>query len=498
MSGSVSMPRTTARELLRVVFVYKHLVLGVAMLFAAVAASAAYWSPDQYEASARLWIRDETATLRSVGESPREQYERIQVAAANLREAMLSRSVLRGVLEEVAGRRFERADPARQEAMVKKLRRRIRFDMARSSEFGASQVISVHVRDESRSRARQTLELLLAHTEQLLQQVGRERARQLVEKTERDWMQAREELRAVQRALQQLVAELGTGLLDVQAMSGSPVGDSDRRQRLAQLQRQLSELQARLIQRQNLLEAVRSGEVPEELAAELAELMGERTEGFARIRQALLEARVQQSVLQANMTDAHPELQTARERVAELEGLYRNEIGQLQQALQQQVAVLRRTVQQLRAKRDEAAAELARIAGRYPEFLALRTEYAIREEALRQAALKREQARMQLAIASQSAVFVPLDPLHVSTEPVTLPDIATTMAGGLLGLLCGVGLAFVANHYSHTVRDAGDLYRWGIDVPVLASVPAVDDPLLIEGHRKIASSRIASSDRVSR
>ncbi len=483
-------PKTTARELLRVVFVYKQLVIGVALAFAAIAGLAAYVSPDQYEARAKLWVRDETALLRNSGESPREQYERIQVAAANFREALLSRSVLAAVLEQVDGARFSRLRAADQSRLIRQLRRRIGFRMARSSEFGASQVIEVTVRDESRDRARHLLQRMLDEAHRLLQEVGLERARRLAEKTEREWQQARAELDQAAAALRQLVVELGAGLLDVQAMSGSPVGDSGTRQMLGQLLLQLAQLEARIVERRAMLDRIRSGDLPDELSGELAELLGQRLDHLARIRQAVADAEVRERVLQASMMDAHPELQEARERRVRLAELYRSELQRLRTTLEQELSVLESTARELREERDSLAEQLARIAGRYPEFLALRTDYQIREDALRQAALKREQARTQLAIASQNAVFVPLDGLQVSTRPVTLGNATAALAGGLLGLLCGVGLAFVANYYSHTVREPADLYRWGIDVPVLAAVPAVDDPLLLEGRRKVASSRM--------
>jgi Mrp family chromosome partitioning ATPase/capsular polysaccharide biosynthesis protein len=75
------------------------------------------------------------------------------------------------------------------------------------------------------------------------------------------------------------------------------------------------------------------------------------------------------------------------------------------------------------------------------------------------------------------------DAMHVAlVTPATLPTAPAGVRlrillpiGALLGLLLGIGAAFVRDYFDHRVRDSADLERC-MDAPVLAAIPLVRQP----------------------
>lgn len=468
---------TTLREILRVVFLYRYLVLGTLCAFSLTAGGLAYLTPDEYVASVSLWLRDETSRLRQTGESPREQYERIQTAAANFREVALSKSVLQSVAEEVFGERFRAMSPEDQAELLEDLRKRISFQQRRSSEFGASQVIQVNVRHRDRRLAARLLERLLEASHQALREAGKRHAENLVGRLRESLELERSRLRDAVANLDKFIEEVGAGIFDVQATGETPGSAAIVREELVQVDRELSAAEGRLQAKQILLrrltQVVQEGETA---PAEFLEAYPE----ISRVRQALLDAEVEQRTLQAMYAPEHPDLLDVTDRVNELRSLYHEQLQKLQHSIAAEVAVLKQVRDELSERREALAERLAGLAGRYAELLSLRSDVEMKRDAVRQAEARLAAAEVQLITAGQTAFFVPLGRIEASARPVTLGDGRVTALGACLGLLCGIGLAFLANHYSHTVRHETDLVRWGIDAPVLASIPAVDEPLPAE------------------
>ncbi len=476
MKPAASTQPTTLREILRVVFLYRHLLLGTLCLFTAAAAAIAYLSPDEYLASVQLWVRDETAKLRHMGESPREQYERIQTAAANLREVALSRPVLSRVAVDLLQRRFEEAGAEERAKLLADIRERVQFEQRRSSEFGASQIVTIRVRHHDREFAGELLASLLKHTQEALAEAGRAHATKLVRTLERSFKERRAELDRAIAALDHFVKAVGVGIVDVQAAGGAPTGSSATVQALNEVERELATVTQRLATKQHLLRrvaALRQGNgegAPEEFLQAYPEL--------GRLQQALAEAEVQERTLQAIYTPNHPELLNARDRSAQLRHLYRERLAAVEASIGEEIEVLKGIRSDLMRRREKLVETLASFAGKYTEFLALKSEVDRKQEALREIEARLAQARLELAAAGQTTFFVPLGDVLVSERPVSVPDSAVAALGAGLGLLCGIGLAFLANYYSHTVRHETDLMRRGIGVPVLAAIPEVEEPLV--------------------
>lgn len=82
-----------------------------------------------------------------------------------------------------------------------------------------------------------------------------------------------------------------------------------------------------------------------------------------------------------------------------------------------------------------------------------------------------DQLQVDSALSAGGAELV--RPAEAPLKPIKPTPVRTTTLAAVVGLLLGLGAAFLIDHLDDSVRSAADLVRLGIDVPVLAAVPNV-------------------------
>ena len=109
-----------------------------------------------------------------------------------------------------------------------------------------------------------------------------------------------------------------------------------------------------------------------------------------------------------------------------------------------------------------------------------------------------DQLQVDAALSAGNAELV--RPAEAPIKPIKPTPVRTAMLASVVGLLLGLGAAFLIDHLDDSVRNADDLARLGADVPVLASVPnvagrdnrplAVSDPdnAAVEAYRNLRTN----------
>lgn len=82
-----------------------------------------------------------------------------------------------------------------------------------------------------------------------------------------------------------------------------------------------------------------------------------------------------------------------------------------------------------------------------------------------------DQLQVDAALSAGSAELV--RPASAPIKPIEPTPVRTAMLASVVGLLLGLGAAFLIDHLDDSVRNADDLARLGTDVPVLATIPNV-------------------------
>ena len=63
-----------------------------------------------------------------------------------------------------------------------------------------------------------------------------------------------------------------------------------------------------------------------------------------------------------------------------------------------------------------------------------------------------------------------IDEAKIPKSPISSNVIRNTLTGGMIGLLLGLGLAFVLDFFDHTLKSIEDIERY-LDMQVLGSIP---------------------------
>ena len=90
-----------------------------------------------------------------------------------------------------------------------------------------------------------------------------------------------------------------------------------------------------------------------------------------------------------------------------------------------------------------------------------------------QALFRQRIAQLQVDAALSAGNAELVRPAEAPIKPIKPTPVRTAMLASVVGLLLGLGAAFLIDHLDDSVRNAEDLARLGADVPVLASVPDV-------------------------
>src|SRR5262249_30739533 len=130
----------------------------------------------------------------------------------------------------------------------------------------------------------------------------------------------------------------------------------------------------------------------------------------------------------------------------------------------------------MRGQRNIYLERIAELTNRYVEFDGLRQEMTQCRAIVADAEKRRSDAAHALLTAAQETLFATLDGPRTTTNPVSPRRQLNVVVGTLLGLVTGIGIAFLARQFSQIVRSETDLA--GIaDGMLIVSVPKVRKPL---------------------
>ncbi|HEU5173897.1 MAG TPA: polysaccharide biosynthesis tyrosine autokinase [Gemmatimonadaceae bacterium] len=269
----------------------------------------------------------------------------------------------------------------------------------------------------------------------------------------------RTEMLQMEAQLQQFVRANGLGVIT----TSSGAVDDVNHERLRRLQDELTAAETEGIRAEALfgtarrqVDAAVDSDLLRTLRASIAQVQGE----YAQVR--------------ATFTDSYPRARQLREQLADLNAQVEREQRRLRSTLggQQQTAQSRRELL-LRAVNDQRAL-MDDLSAKYAEYERRKRDLDVQKQLYGTIQQKRKEATVSASLAAIDIGV--LDPAATPGSPISPLPKRDIPLGALVGVMLGLGVAFVRSYSDTTVRTLDEVEALS-DRPVLALIPSVRTPV---------------------
>ncbi|PQO43058.1 hypothetical protein [Blastopirellula marina] len=311
------------------------------------------------------------------------------------------------------------------------------------TEFGTTEIFSIHVEAESQERAAMFANTLCDELDKQLEQVRDHKAQSVVTELEESERLASDVLNRSTVKLSKLEGEVGSDLAELRILNESGSGDGNLRQQFVQVE---AELRAARDQQQandellSLLEAAAGN--PQELLATPNSLLDSQP-ALRRLKDGLVDAQLRTAELQGTRTAEHPAVLSAIESEQEVRDHLFREIAVAVRGLKAERSVLKQRIEGYASQRDQISARMVHLAEVRASYGNLENEVRQRNEKLAEVQRNLADARSSLAAAHATSLLTRVGVPEVSDYPIG-PSRKLIVAAGLVGgLACGLGLLFL-------------------------------------------------------
>lgn len=483
------------QTVLRGMWKYRWPALIVSWVVTAIGVAVVLKIPDQYEASARIYV-DTQSILKPLMSGLAIQ-PNVEQQVSLLSRTLISRPNVEKLIR-MADLDLNAKTKAQQEELITDLMKDLKISQARGDNL-----YNLSYRNEDRDKAQRVIQSLVSiFVESSLGQTRRDSdvAKAFINEQIKQYEQRLEEAEA-------RLKEFRLRNIDRQLVAGG----EDSLARVNALATQLDQARMQLREAENARDAAR---------AQLEAL--KKGEGAAPVGGGLLQspalavatpeldARIDATKrnldgLLLRYTEQHPDVVSARRLLKDLEEQKAKEIARLQEeakaaaanapaadgtmaggsfmaqqlgqmvaSAEVQVASLRARVNEIAARHQQAIANLRTAPALEAELAQLNRDYAIHKKNYDDLVARRESAAMsgELEVAAGVAEFRLIDPPRVNPKPVAPNRLLLMPLALVAGLGIAVFLAFVASQLRPVFHDGGEL-RLKTQLPLIGVVSAV-------------------------
>lgn len=287
----------------------------------------------------------------------------------------------------------------------------------------------------------------------------------------------RSQLQRSEQRLQQFVR--GSDLVFVETGGGEQ--ENIIHERLRRLQQELTDAEADRYEKESRYNLVRQRGV---------EHLGSDVLGALETRVADL--RIEYARLRSTFTDSFPRTRQVKNQLDEMERLLRRERSRIAAQITNDYSAAVRRQALLREAFDEQRRLVDQLAGQTAEYHVQQREVESQQALFTLLQQKRKEAGVAAALAHTEVGIV--NPPAVPAEPIRPAPARNMKLGAMLGLVLGLGMAFLREHTDGTVRTADEVGALS-DRPVLALIPASDS--IRESQRSAAMAEAFAVLRTS-
>jgi succinoglycan biosynthesis transport protein ExoP len=439
-ASALSLP---PRELVRLVWSQRKTWMISTAVCGVLAAAYALVMPRYWEASQALVVRQETAG--ATGSRPgkfADLYE-MRTLQETILEVAKSQEVVVATIETVDRRLLgATAGPPSLED-IDEFRKRLKMLPPDGGEFGKTEVFYFSMKDKRRDRAIELVAELCRQLEIALKDLRRHRASSVFAEIEEQTHVAAAALDGETQRLAEFESQVGSDLGELRMLHSANSGQSDLRMEAVQLEADVRKFRTQVREIEKLISLLRAAQGdPLQLIATPNTLLTSQP-ALRRLKDGLIDAQLATSRLGGSRSANHPQVRAAIEAEGQIRAELHDEL----------VTALRGAEVDLQLAGERLAATQGRLDDlqkRFARLASLRAEYSNRVAAVEDCRKNLERIRQDLSTARAAeaaavggSLVTRLDEPETGPHPAGPGRTVITGAGGVAGLMLGLGLVFL-------------------------------------------------------
>jgi uncharacterized protein involved in exopolysaccharide biosynthesis len=322
-------------------------------------------------------------------------------------------------------------------------REQIQLTPPGGAEFGKTEVFYLSVLDTNRARAKELVAALCDELELRMQQLRDQRASSMIAELERGVSIARDDLDCELASLKAMESEVGADLSELRSLVSDIGGTSEAAQQLRDIATEVRENDTQRRASRRLITLVRAAQEDPSQVTVMPNRLLESQPTLQQLKQALVDAQVHTASVLGLVTSDHPLAKAALDAERRVHNELRRELAVSIRGLEFDVQFRNERDQELQARADAIRKRLAGLAAARAPYANLVASVSDHTRLLEDARRNLAEARAKQAGAQSASVIGRIDGVEAGTRPVGLGRTTTVAAGGVGGLLLGLGLVFL-------------------------------------------------------
>ena len=364
-------------------------------------------APKLWTATQTLHVREEgVAAMTGLGRF--ESVDAMQTAQETIHEVAHHTSVLRSALLDVGPRKAlskkkRAAWPSQRQ--IDDFRGDVYLQAPDGTAFGRSEVIRLTVRARSAERAKKLAQAVYHRLDEAMKEMRREKYESIIAELENGVRIAQSDLRDATERLTQLETEIGENLPELRVMMNAGQGDGNVRRTLSQIEAELRAQQSEYVSKSTRREQLlKLKSTPAQLISMPNEILDSQP-SLRRLRESLVDARVNTARLMGVMSAEHPQVRAAVAAENKIRHQLVDELQLAAEATGTELAITEKRIAALEQQLDRVQSQIGELSGVRADYAALVSEVEQRTLVAQNAQTGLTKARASMMAAAGSSLL---------------------------------------------------------------------------------------------
>jgi succinoglycan biosynthesis transport protein ExoP len=432
------------RQLLELVLRHRRLWIVPMVVCALLAAAYSVVTPRSWKATQGLLIRPEAAGLGTEKLGKFADLSEMKTIQETLLELARSQVVVTETLKEVGPPPSwfgNTSWPSPQD--VADFREAMIMTPPGGAEFGKTEVFYLGVKDKDPARAAALTRALAKNLEARTKEIRQKRADSMIAEMSLGVEQAESELDQKIYALSEFEGSVGSELVDLRNLLSPIGGASETAQNNLAIQTEIRANETDRARSVKLLEVLRAAEAdPQMLVATPASLLTSQP-AVDRLKQGLVDAQLNTARLLGKLSPEHPFVLAAQESEEQVRQQLHDELQSAINGLEIELSLGQDRAATLEARLSKNQASQKNLAQHRAEYAKLVSAVENQTKLVDAARTRLADAEVHLAGAQSASMLSRIDDVESGLRPIGPGRTTITAAGGLFGLLLGLGWIFL-------------------------------------------------------